>query len=175
MQSSPRHKSLLGNPPALFLTPLSLSSGLLPVPPTLPFLLLLSPFDSEPRQLSLDLASPPHNSHLIFTSWPLDSTSILLLVTIIRIWIMLSFVLRVTASFNYSLACSLPQVVPEIRGQNIPSLRECPWQPLYQLSLSLPQSEILFVIHSEKSVKRISPAKSPDQQRIITGVKQQFN
>ena len=51
-------------------------------------------------QLSPDLASPPYNSHLIFTSWTLDSTSILLLVTIIRIWIILSFVTESNCKFQ---------------------------------------------------------------------------
>lgn len=110
----------------------------------------------------------PHNFHPIFTSWTLDSPPILLLVTAIRIGVMVSFVLTVTGSFNPPLAWSLPRVTSETRGQSAPSPWERPWQQLSRLSLSLPPTwNSLCYSFSEKSMERISPAKSPEQQGSI--------
>lgn len=65
-------------------------------------------------------------AHLLFASWTLDSTCVLLVVDIFRIWMIISFVLALTGSFSSPLAWSLPMVTSKIRGQSAPSPWECP-------------------------------------------------
>lgn len=116
--------------------------------------------------LSPDLASPPYNSHLIFTSWTLDSTSILLLVTIIRIWIILSFVTESNCKFQLFIGMFLTLGGIRNKGSKCTlSTRMSMAASLPAFSKLAPKWDSICYSLSEKSVKRISPAKSPDQQR----------